>query len=66
MAHHAAHRPHQPLTARLRLARRHLRKRYPRLHHAGRRIRAHLPFTVYALTTLVLMGMTLTTICRIP
>lgn len=66
MAHHAAHRPHQPLTARLRPLRRRLRKRYPRIHYAGRRVRAHLPFAVYALTTLVLMGMTLDKICRIP
>lgn len=66
MAHHAAHRPHQPLTARLRPLRRRLRKRYPRLHRTGRRIRANLPFAVYALITFVLMGRTLTQICRIP
>lgn len=59
MAHHALHRPRRPLTVRL-------RKRYPRIHRAGRRISAHLPFTIYALTTLVLMACTLDTICRIP
>jgi hypothetical protein len=66
MAHHAAHHPHQPLSLRLHTARRRLRKRYPRVFYTARRVRAHGPFTVYALTTLALMGYMLDTICRIP
>jgi hypothetical protein len=64
MAHHAF--PHEPLTARLRSARRQFRRDHPRLTRITRRVRAHGPFTVYALTTLVLMAWMLDKICRIP
>jgi hypothetical protein len=66
MAHHSAHHPHQPLNLRLRRTRRRWEKRFPRTAYAGRRIRAHGPFTVYAVISSVLMVWISVWICRIP
>lgn len=49
------HRP-APLGLRLRRARRRWAKRFPRTFYTARRIRAHLPFAVYATITAGLMA----------